>query len=60
MRMIHNWFFWLIVALIPFVLTLAFGLSREFMTVVYLFEILLTIIVWGLFEKFRAKRPDEF
>jgi len=60
MRIIHNWFFWLIVVLIPFVLTLAFGLSRETMTVIYLFEILLAIIVWWLFEKFRAKRPNEF
>jgi nicotinamide riboside transporter PnuC len=60
MRIIHNWFFWLIVVLIPFILTLAFSLSRETMTVIYLFEIVLSIIIWWLFEKIRAKRPDEF
>jgi nicotinamide riboside transporter PnuC len=60
MRIIHNWFFWLIVVLIPFILTLAFSLSCETMTVIYLFEILLSIIIWWFYEKIRAKRPDEF
>ena len=53
------WVAWFIYALIPAIITIAFGLSMQTMALLYFIFVLAAIIGWGIWEKFRKKAPEE-
>ena len=59
MKFVTSWIFWIIYALVPFLLTLLAGLSRETMVILYVFALLAAIVMWWIYEKTHPKAENE-
>ncbi|MCD6419010.1 hypothetical protein J7M00_09560 [bacterium] len=60
MGFVKSWIFWIIFALIPFVLTLIFDWSRQTMVYLYFAAIAVAIFIFWIYEKIRPKAQEEF
>ena len=50
---------WFIYSLIPALITLAAGLSVKTMAALYFVAVAVALIIWGIREHARARKPEE-
>ena len=60
MGFVKSWIFWVLFALLPFLLTLLFGWSRQTMVYLYFLAIAVAIVLFWIYEKIRPKAKEEF
>jgi len=60
MGFVQSVIFWIIYALIPFAITILFGLSRQTMVYIYFAATLIAIFIWWLYDKKRKQAPKEY
>ncbi len=60
MGFVRSWIFWVLYALVPFVLTLVFDWSRQTMVYLYFAAVFGAIALWWIYERVRPKGEEEF